>query len=185
MVLDNTRNRIKKTIVTERGFLGSIIVALIDKIFYALKLIVQYIWNYVILATYGYISDMMFSGFNGIFGGKEKDGECYNSVYLRYIVTILAPPVGILMSKGISSWLSILLSVLLTYYHVVPGIIYALVITHDNRYSDRYQRRELEQLKQKKTKSSNFYVILFSLVLLIAMVYGFIRFAQYVTKKLI
>ncbi len=184
MVLDNTRNRVKKTIITERGFLGSIIVAIIDKIFYVIKLIIHYIWNYVILATYGYIYDVMLSGFDGVFGGKEKNGECFNSIYLKYVVTIFAPPVGILMSRGISAWVSIILSVLLTFYHVIPGIIYALVITNDSRYADRYQRREMERIEatRQKQSPSNFYVILVSMVILIAMVYGFIRFAQHITN---
>ena len=49
------------------------------------------------------------------------------------------PPFGIVLSKGLYGWFSVLVCILITYVNFIAGIIYAFVITSRNRYADQYE----------------------------------------------
>ena len=59
------------------------------------------------------------------------------------------PPFGIMLSKGMYGWFSILVCVLLTYIHYLAGIIYAFVITTHNRYADQYEQYQMKKFEQE------------------------------------
>ena len=54
------------------------------------------------------------------------------------------PPLGILMSKGLYGWFSVLVCIIITYVNYMAGIIYAFVITARNRYADQYEAQNIK-----------------------------------------
>lgn len=85
----------------------------------------------------------------------EKYGSCFSYKFLRYFLTLITPPVGVFMGKGIRGWFSILLCVLLCYINYFLGMIYAFVITSRNRFADRYERRQAFVYGQNKKNNEN------------------------------
>lgn len=83
-----------------------------------------------------------------------KDGALiirYN--FIRYLITIIMPPIGIFMSKGLYGWVNILLSIMLMYISYPVGIIYGMIISFNSYYSEYYQEMtEKEINKGQKSK---------------------------------
>lgn len=120
------------------------------------------------MATIDYLVNGTFSLFRSIFGSAFKSGfglfknekkelEKENRIkerrikqggvmikytYLRYLVTMLVPPLGIFMSKGIMGWVNILISLGLMYFNYFIAIAYAILITHNSYYSDFYHETQ-------------------------------------------
>lgn len=170
--------------LTGRGPVGLFVAKLIDMIIFTIKKTISFIWYSLTRPTFLFVYDLLFSEFRGVFAGKEKDGDCYNSSIFRYTITILVPPVGIFLAKGIYGWPSILISVMLTFYHIFPGIIYALVVTYNSRYADRYQQRELERIEKRRKERGlshdtySFKALVISLALLVGVIYLLMLFAK-------
>lgn len=66
--------------------------------------------------------------------GKNKD-KCYRakdgSIPFNVLLgTILMPPIGVFMTHGLTGWLQILISILLTLAFYIPGLIYSLLIIY-------------------------------------------------------
>lgn len=83
-----------------------------------------------------------FGSFSKLIPNSEKFGVNVSMKPVRYFITLILPPVGIFMSKGLYGWFNILLCVGLTYLNYFLGVIYAFVITHRNRYADRFEKVE-------------------------------------------
>jgi uncharacterized membrane protein YqaE (UPF0057 family) len=64
-------------------------------------------------------------------------------------MTILLPPMGVLMGKGLYGFFNIFVCLILTYINYIAGIIYAFVITNRNRYADQYEDYEYNLLKSQ------------------------------------
>lgn len=60
--------------------------------------------------------------------GDCKDAYGFDLWYLRTIITILFPPFGVLMAKGINGFFYILLSCVLTAMFYFPGLIYSFAV---------------------------------------------------------
>jgi uncharacterized membrane protein YqaE (UPF0057 family) len=167
-----------------RGPVGLFVAKLIDMVIFAIKKTVSFFWHGLTKPTFQFVYDFLFSEFRGVFAGKEKDGDCYNSSIFRYMITILVPPVGIFLSKGMYGWPSIVISVILTFYHIFPGIIYAIVVTYNSRYADRYQLRELQRIEKRRREKGerpdkySFTALVISLAFLVGVIYLLITFAK-------
>lgn len=171
--------------LTGRGPIGLFVAKMIDMIIKYVMIAVKWIWYKLTIPIFNMVYDLLFSEFRGIFAGKEKDGDCYNSSYFRYIITILVPPVGIFLSKGLMGWPSICISVILCFYHMFPGIIYALLVTYSNRYADRYEAKQLQKLEEQKRArglEKNKYTFT-SLVVSIAILVGMLYLLMLLAKK--
>lgn len=176
----------KTGLISGRGPVGLVIAKIIDVALMVVKKIFEWIWFSVTLPTFNFVWNLMFSEFHGVFAGKDKDGDCYNSSVLRYVITILLPPMGVFMSKGLSGWPSIGICSVLTLFHMFPGIIYAFIVTYDNRYADRYQQKELERIeKAKKERGVNadsakysFVGLVISVSLLLGFIYTLMNIAK-------
>ena len=46
----------------------------------------------------------------------------------HYIILILCPPMYVFLKKGLSGWIYILITLLLTFFFYFPGLIYALIL---------------------------------------------------------
>jgi uncharacterized membrane protein YqaE (UPF0057 family) len=56
--------------------------------------------------------------------GVEDDGTVPTSILIS---TVLCPPLGVFMMYGLTGWLDILISALLSLVYYIPGLIYALM----------------------------------------------------------
>lgn len=68
--------------------------------------------------------------------------------YIRLIITILFPPLGVLMAKGFTGFGYILTSCALTALFYFPGLIYSLAIISTSRYA-RLETAEREKGKRE------------------------------------
>ncbi len=68
--------------------------------------------------------------------------------YIRTIITILFPPLGVLMAKGFTGFSYILTSCALTALFYFPGLIYSLAIINTSRFA-RHEKAEREVGKEK------------------------------------
>jgi uncharacterized membrane protein YqaE (UPF0057 family) len=89
--------------------------------------------------TYNHI----FGNFNGIIPSALTRGKVISLKWFRYAMTIMMPPFGVFLSKGIYGWFNILVCLILTYINYVLGIVYAFVITMRNRYADQFEDRQM------------------------------------------
>lgn len=108
---------------------------------------------FIFLKISGYAFDFVmgfaFKNFTGIMPTANKNSQVITSKFFRYAMTVMLPPIGILMGKGFYGWFSVLICVILTYINYMAGIIYAFVITSRNRYADQYEKWEITYLKSK------------------------------------
>ena len=64
----------------------------------------------------------------GVFG-VSGNATCIKPTLLRLVLMILCPPLAIFMHRGISAFVNIIVSALLTIYgYYFPGLIYAMMI---------------------------------------------------------
>jgi uncharacterized membrane protein YqaE (UPF0057 family) len=186
---DKTTKRHKDSrtgFISGRGPVGLIVAKIIDTFIMVVRKVFEFLWFGLTIPTFNFTWNLLFSEFHGVFAGKNKDGDCYNSSFFRYIITILLPPMGVFMSKGVSGWPSITICAVLTLFHIFPGIIYAFIVTYHNRYSDRYQQREMDRIEEAKKRravdpNNNYGMlsIVIGVLIIIGIVFGFIKIAQY------
>lgn len=67
---------------------------------------------------------------------KEGDSKCFstdndNVPFTVIIATVFMPPLGIFMQYGMSYWVNIVISIILTMFYYVPGLIYTLLILYN------------------------------------------------------
>lgn len=173
-----------------RGPAAMIVMKLIDALQYVIVKIIKFFWYGISEPTYKFVYNLLFSEFHGFFAGKEKDGDCYSTGIVRYIITIFVPPVGVFMAKGLYGWPSIFISAGLSFLHMFAGIIYAFIVTHNNRYSDRYQKRELERIEESRKRRQvdpskyTFVHLCLSVGFLVLLVYLLMRLAKFIANNI-
>jgi uncharacterized membrane protein YqaE (UPF0057 family) len=126
------------------GVITGIVLTLFDMLLEILLKFIFYIWDITNYA-YTWASKMIFGNFKGLIPSTYSSGMVITLRFFRYIMNVLLPPFGIMLSKGIYGWFSILVCVLLTYISYLAGIIYAFVITSRNRYADQYEDYQLKK----------------------------------------
>ena len=93
------------------------------------------------------INNYAFGNFNGFLPNTVTGGPVFTYKFMRYIMTILMPPVGVFMSKGLYGAFNVFVCLIITYVNYIAGIVYAIVITMRNRYADQYEDYEYIKLK--------------------------------------
>jgi len=93
--------------------------------------------------AFNWIYNLIFGNFTGIIPTSLSGGSVISMKYFRYIFTIIMPPFGILLAKGLYGWFSIIVCIIITYINYMAGIIYAVLITSRNRYADQYEAYRL------------------------------------------
>ena len=89
--------------------------------------------------AFGWVNNLIFGNLKGIIPNEIKKGAVVSLKWFRYAMTILMPPAGVFLSKGIYGWFNIIVCIVITYINFIAGIIYAFVITMRNRYADQYE----------------------------------------------
>lgn len=95
--------------------------------------------------AFDWVNNMIFGNFKGLIPNEIKKGKVLSMKWFRYAMTVLMPPFGVFLSKGVYGWFNILVCVVLTYINYLLGIVYAFVITMRNRYADQYEDNEMIQ----------------------------------------
>lgn len=137
------------------GIITGIIVTMFDMV---VTFILKIAFNLMKILTFAFdwVYNISFGNFSGIIPIPQDalGGTVISLKYFRYTLTVLMPPFGILLSKGLYGWFSILVCMLITYVNFFAGIIYAFIITSRNRYSDQYEKEELKRLRASTDNSS-------------------------------
>ena len=93
--------------------------------------------------AFDFTYNLIFGNFNGIIPSSLKKGKVISMKWFRYLMTVLLPPFGVFLNKGIYGWFNILICMILTYINYLLGIVYAIVITMRNRYADQYEDKQM------------------------------------------
>jgi uncharacterized membrane protein YqaE (UPF0057 family) len=132
------------SLATRPGPVTGIIITLFDGVVtVALRFIVALLG----ISTYAfeYINNITFGNFKGIFPNEMRKGKTISLKFFRYTMTVLMPPMGIFLSKGLYGWFNIIVCAVITYINFLAGIIYAFVITMRNRYADQYEEYQIKK----------------------------------------
>lgn len=124
------------------GPITGIVLSALDAI---IGLIIKFTLLLLQIATlaFDFTYNLIFGNFNGIIPSSLKKGKVVSMKWFRYIMTVLLPPFGVFLNKGIYGWFNILVCMILTYIYYLLGIIYAIVITMRNRYADQYEDKQM------------------------------------------
>lgn len=151
-----------KKITYGTGPIGMLVIYLLDYIIDFIRYLGKNILQSFTLG-FEFVYDMFFAGFIGIFPGADDvifneyegyrrvskfSGTCISFKFIRYLLTIISPPVGVFLGKGLRGFMTIIICSVLTYIHFLLGVIYALVVTNRSRYADYYEKKEAEIYKK-------------------------------------
>jgi len=123
------------------------------------------IWLTIFDAIFGNIMKNFKRGL--IWGGIQKKyhddckGKCKGNSkgidlwYLRVVITILFPPFGVFLSKGLKGMVDIIICGVLTSFFYFPGLIYAITVINSTK-REQTEQRELSKIynSQKPNKSN-------------------------------
>lgn len=117
--------------------LTNTILGIISKIFDILKKLFMDMFNLVFRIFLGPNYKSSQGPFGGLFFGlihnkSKRNGKCIKMYWFRTIVTILLPPFGVFMARGIMGFPYILLCSLLTAFLYFPGLIYAFLVINNS-----------------------------------------------------
>ena len=115
-------------IIGRPGPITGIVLYIVDLIIYLFLKFTFYLFD-ITQYAYNWVTNILFGNFQGIIPKSWGKGKVISTKFFRYTMNVLMPPFGIMLSKGMYGWFSILVCVLLTYMHYLAGIIYAFVIT--------------------------------------------------------
>ena len=87
------------------------------------------------------MNNLIFGNLKGLIPNEVTKGAVISLRWMRYSMTVIMPPMGVFFSKGIYGWFNIIICTILTYMNFLVGIIYAFVITMNNRYADQYGKQ--------------------------------------------
>ena len=135
----------KAGLMMGQGPITMLLIYLFDLIIKIIGSLFSFIFSFTSLG-FGSVYDVFYGAYDGIIPNSEKFGTIISMKPLRMFITLIIPPVGIFLSKGLYGWFNILLCFGLTYIHFILGVIYAFVITFRNRYADRYEEMEYKRL---------------------------------------
>ena len=131
------------------GPVTGMIIGIIDVI---VTLILKFSANMLTICTTGFqwLYNIIFVNFNGIIPSSLSGGAVVSLRFFRYMMTVIMPPFGILLSKGLYGWFSIIVCIIITYVNYLAGIVYAFVLTSRNRYADQYEAKNIKDELAKK-----------------------------------
>ena len=124
------------------GPITGIILAIVDAL---TTLFIKFMVLLLQISTiaFDWVNNLIFGNFNGIIPSAVKRGTVISLKWFRYAMTVLMPPFGVFLSKGVYGWFNILVCIVLTYMNYLLGIVYAFVITMRNRYADQYEDQQM------------------------------------------
>ena len=142
----------------------------------AISLLVVYItdiitsmWNFIINMASSYrmsgskfMYDIIYKDGVRLIPSAEKYGAMVPLKPLLILLTIMYPPLGLFLSRGIYGLHHVAISYALTKYNLLFGICYAMVIIHIPHYADRYAKYDYYRLLTIRQLVSNCKNIIFN-----------------------
>lgn len=124
------------------GPLTGVIISLFDIV---VTIFLKLMFNILKISTYAFdwVNNITFGNFAGLIPTSLTQGKVISMKFFRYSMTVLMPPFGVLLSKGLYGWFNIIICMIITYINFIAGIVYAFVITSHNRYADQYESYQL------------------------------------------
>jgi uncharacterized membrane protein YqaE (UPF0057 family) len=150
------------SILGRPGPISGFVLVAIDVIIEIILKFVFYLYD-LALYSFNWINNMTFGNFKGIIPKNYSGGKVISTKFFRYTINVFLPPLGIMLSKGMYGWFSILCCILITYINYLAGIVFAFLITSKNRYADQYESYQISQfpedslLKEIEADSSAFF----------------------------
>jgi uncharacterized membrane protein YqaE (UPF0057 family) len=143
----------KKSVANGGGPIGKIFMFLIKDVF--IDGLLKGFYNTIVdifNEGFSFIDEMFFSDFKGVLAGKfkSKKGMCFEYTYFRYFITIMIPPMGVFLARGLAAWYNIAICAFLCMIYYFPGLIYAFIVIQTAPYANRYQEMKREKLKKAK-----------------------------------
>jgi uncharacterized membrane protein YqaE (UPF0057 family) len=135
----------KAGILLGQGPITMFIVYMLDFVIKLIARVGELIFEFTSLG-FGSVYDAFYGSYGGFIPNSEKFGAIISMKYIRYFITLLIPPVGVFLSKGLYGMFNVFICFILTYIHIILGIVYAFVITYRNRYADRFEEMEYKRL---------------------------------------
>lgn len=145
----------RKSMVNGGGPFAKLFIFIIKDIFYDILLTTFYNMIIDILAdSFAFVDHMFFSDFKGILAGKfkSKKGMCFEYTYFRYFITIMIPPMGIFLSRGITACVNIVICAFLCMINYYPGLIYAFIVIQTAPYANHYANMKRDKLRKAKSE---------------------------------
>ena len=130
LVLSNAE---KVRMFQSRGPVAEFVVLVMEIVIKLITSIVDILWS-MWKTIFDMLYELMFGyiQFDKIFGFWNKY-TCMDTTVFRYIVTLLFPPFGVFMKKGISGFGYILLCCILTMFFYFPGLMYAIIVMSEGK----------------------------------------------------
>ena len=130
-------------LVATPGPISEFILSIFDVV---VTLFLKLVFKLFTISSYAFswVNNIIFGAFEGIIPSSLKRGKVISMKFFRYTMTILMPPFGVMLGKGLYGWFNIFVCMLITYVNFLAGIIYAFVITARNRYADQYEAKQIE-----------------------------------------
>ena len=130
------------------------IIVVIKMIFGLLKDIFMIVFEIIGNIFLGKVKGDMFFG---LINNKHKDnGVCMTLWLPRTIITILLPPFGVYMARGIKGFKYVLICSLLTCAFYFPGLIYAFVVMGNSKIAEEESKfiaekegKNIENIRQR------------------------------------
>ena len=141
--VQNGNGNILQQAIGRPGIITGLVLSIIDML---MNFIIRFSLLLLQISSlaYDFTYNLIFGNFNGIIPSALKKGKVISMKWFRYAITVMMPPFGVFLNKGIYGWFNILVCIILTYIHYLIGIVYAIVITMINRYADQYEDKQME-----------------------------------------
>lgn len=127
---------VKANTFAGNGPISEFIVIIMEILIVIVKMIVTLMYD-IWLIIFNLVFEITFGAFKfgDLVGGVNEyarnKGVCIDGRYLRYLLTVLFPPTGVFMSKGIKGFGQIMVCCFLTMCFYFPGLIYAFIVMRD------------------------------------------------------
>ena len=141
----NVEEKNLSPLIGRPGPIAGIVLTFVDILLYFILKFVFYIYD-ITKYAFDWISNMTFGNFLGVIPQTFKKGKVFSTKFFRYTMNVLMPPFGIMLSKGMYGWFSILVCIIITYVNFFAGIVYTFVITSRNRYADQYEEYQKKKI---------------------------------------
>ena len=102
---------------------------LIKDVVFGLKTGTYLIYNSILDLFFGNLSNSfkhsLENNNNNNNNNNDKKEECVKPTFLEILILVLCPPLAIFIRKGLKSFLTILITSILTYFYYLPGVLFA------------------------------------------------------------
>jgi uncharacterized membrane protein YqaE (UPF0057 family) len=93
-----------------------------------------------------FVYDMVYKDGSKVIRSADKYGTMISLKPFRILLSILYPPLGVFISRGIYGLHYAIIALVLTYFNVLVGICFALVITNIPHYGDKFAQFDFYRL---------------------------------------